>query len=58
VTPEGGIVPGECKLVRNPQARREVLAQALDYARAVAGFDYEDLEAAMRSALKKPAARL
>jgi hypothetical protein len=35
LTPEGGIVLGECKLMRNPQARREVVAQALDYARAI-----------------------
>ena len=26
VTPAGGLVLGECKLVRNPQARREVIA--------------------------------
>src|SRR5271167_4403856 len=25
ITPSGGIVLGECKLVRNPQARREVV---------------------------------
>ncbi|MGZ8329799.1 MAG: hypothetical protein ACXWVA_01940 [Rhodoplanes sp.] len=46
LTPNGGIVLGECKLVRNPQARREVVAQALDYARALAGWHYGDLEAA------------
>ncbi len=52
LTPAGGIVLGECKLVRNPQARREVLAQALDYARAITGWHYEDLEGAVRKALK------
>ena len=45
LTPAGGIVIGECKLVRNPQARREVLSQALDYARAISAWHYEDLEA-------------
>ena len=46
LTPNGGIILGECKLVRNPQARREVVAQALDYARAVADWRFEDLQAA------------
>ena len=54
LTPTGGIVIGECKLVRNPQARREVLAQALDYARAISEWHYEDLEAAVRKALRDP----
>jgi hypothetical protein len=54
LTPTGGIVIGECKLVRNPQARREVLAQALDYARAISEWHYEDLEAAVRKALRNP----
>ena len=54
VTPWGGLVLGEAKLVRNPQARREVVAQALDYARAVADWSYDDLEAGVRTALKQP----
>jgi len=58
ITPEGGIVLGECKLVRNPQARREVVAQALDYARAIARWHFEDLEGAVRIALKDPTATL
>src|SRR4051794_34688248 len=44
ITPGGGLVLGECKLVRNPQARREVVAQALDYARAVSSWGYAELE--------------
>ena len=44
LTPDGGLVLGECKLIRNPQARREVVAQALDYARAISSWGYEDLE--------------
>lgn len=58
LTPAGGIVIGECKLVRNPQARREVLSQALDYARAISTWHYEELEAGVRKALKDPRARL
>ena len=54
ITPWGGIVLGEAKLVRNPQARREVIAQALDYARALAGWSYDDLQNAARIALKQP----
>jgi hypothetical protein len=58
VTPSGGLVLGECKLVRNPQARREVVAQALDYARAISDWTYEDLEAGVRRALKQPNAAI
>ena len=46
MTPDGGIILGECKLVRNPQSRREVLVQALDYASTLAGWNYEDLQRA------------
>lgn len=40
----GHLVIVECKLWRNPQARREVVGQILDYARALARFNYEDLQ--------------
>ena len=50
ITPEGGVVLGECKLVRNSQARREVVAQALDYARAVSSWGFDELERAAGSA--------
>ena len=40
----GHLVVVECKLWRNPQARREVVGQILDYARTLAGFSYEDLQ--------------
>lgn len=58
LTPAGGIVLGECKLFRNPEARREVVAQALDYARAVSEMRYDELEAAVRKALREPSASL
>lgn len=54
LTPNGGIVLGEAKLFRNPEARREVIAQALDYARAIGGWHYAELEAAVRKALGCP----
>jgi hypothetical protein len=50
VTPEGGIVLGECKLFRNPETRRQVIVQALDYAAAIAGLQYEEFEIAARKA--------
>lgn len=51
VTPTGGLVLVECKLWRNPEARRQVLAQAIDYARCLVGWGYEDLERAIATAL-------
>ena len=40
----GGLVVVECKLWRNPQARREVVGQILDYAKEIAGWGYADLQ--------------
>jgi hypothetical protein len=34
----------ECKLWRNPEARRKVVAQVLDYARAISSWSYADLQ--------------
>ncbi|MET3710765.1 hypothetical protein ABIC65_001467 [Sphingomonas trueperi] len=50
VTPTGGIVLIEAKLWRNPQARREVVAQAMEYAGAVFRMGYEAFEQAVRKA--------
>ena len=50
VTESGDIVVIECKLWRNPQARREVVAQIIDYAHSMASWSYEDLERAIRQA--------
>lgn len=44
ITPTGLPVLVECKLWRNPQARREVIGQALDYARELARWSSSDLE--------------
>lgn len=43
VTATGKLVLVETKLWRNPEARREVVAQILDYAKQLAGWSYEDL---------------
>jgi hypothetical protein len=40
----GRLIVVECKLWRNPQARREVVGQILDYARELARYGYEDLQ--------------
>lgn len=43
VTPAGRIVLVECKLWRNPQARREVVAQVPEYASLLQDWSYGDL---------------
>lgn len=58
ITPAGALILGECKLVRNPQSRREVVAQGLDYARAIAGWGYDDLETAAQKAARNSNLRL
>ncbi len=40
----------ECKLWRNPEARRKVVGQILDYAQEISRWSYEDLDAAVRKA--------
>lgn len=43
----------ECKLWKNPQARREVVAQTLHYVAALAGWSYADLQRQVAAALGK-----
>ena len=50
VTPHGDIVLVECKLWRNPQARREVVGQIMDYAKELPRLSYEAFEAAIQKA--------
>ncbi|MFT3810526.1 MAG: hypothetical protein QM698_11460 [Micropepsaceae bacterium] len=50
ITPEGGICVVETKLWRNPEARRAVIGQILDYAKDLAQLSYGGLEAAVQSA--------
>lgn len=40
----------ECKLWQNPQARREVVGQILDYAKEVSLWEYDDLQSAIAQA--------
>lgn len=44
VNPHGRLVLVEFKLWRNPEARREVIGQILDYAKDLASWDYADLQ--------------
>ena len=39
-TPLGDLVAVECKLWRNPEARREVISQAIDYAAKLQSLGY------------------
>ena len=60
VTTDGGIVLVETKLWKNLEARRIVVAQALDYAAAISRMTYVEFEAAALSgeflgARQKPA---
>ena len=49
----GRLVVIECKLWRNPQARREVVGQILDYARELSRYSYEDLQRQISVATKR-----
>ena len=53
LTPTGRIILAEFKLWRNPDARREVIGQILDYARVLASWSYEDLEREVRKRTKR-----
>lgn len=48
VTETGRLVLIECKLWKNPQARREVLAQTLEYASLMQKLTYSDLAAKLK----------
>ncbi len=50
ITPEGNLVLVEVKLWGNPESRRTVVAQALEYATALFQLDYEQLETAVLKA--------
>ena len=50
ITPEGNLVIAEVKLWGNPEARRKVVAQALEYATALFKLDYTGLEQAVMKA--------
>lgn len=56
VTAAGRLVLVECKLWRNPQARREVVAQILEYAALLRRWTYADLTARLKASLRSHAA--
>ncbi len=49
----GRLTLAEFKLWRNPQARREVIGQILDYAKELASWRYSDLQREVSKALKR-----
>lgn len=48
VSPSGAITIAETKLWRNPEARREVVGQIINYATEVSGWRYEELDERVR----------
>jgi len=50
----GFIAIGECKLWRNPEARRKVVGQILEYAKDMSNWDYGQFEKACLKARKEP----
>ncbi|WP_338332359.1 hypothetical protein [Acetobacter sp. LMG 32666] len=54
ITPRGDLIAVECKLWRNPESRRTVIAQIIDYAKDLQAMTYEDLQNSIRQAKKDP----
>lgn len=52
VSETGRLVLVECKLWKNPQARREVLAQAFEYGSLMQSLSYSDLAAKLKKHIK------
>lgn len=50
ITPKGDLVLVECKLWRNPEARRKVIAQVIDYATDLSTWTYDKLQQAVQRA--------
>ena len=53
VNPLGRLTLAEFKLWRNPQARREVIGQILDYAKELASWRYADLQREVSRTLRR-----
>ncbi len=49
-TPQGKLIAVECKLWRNPEAKRKVIAQAIDYGAGLEALTYEQLQKAIQFA--------
>jgi len=52
ITPNGDIAIIETKLWRNPESRRKVVAQILDYAKEISKWSYSDLQREINKKLK------
>lgn len=50
ITPTGNLLFAECKLWRNPEARRQVVAQVMDYVESITSWGYAGLEKAVERA--------
>jgi hypothetical protein len=57
ITPTGNLLFAECKLWRNPEARRQVVAQVMDYVESITSWGYADLEEAVGRAQLPDAGR-
>lgn len=53
INSDGLLTLVECKLWNNPEARRQVIAQILDYAKEISSWSYEELEDAIRKSSKQ-----
>jgi hypothetical protein len=53
INERGRLTIVECKLWKNPQSRREVVAQTLDYVSALGSWSYADLQRQVAAALGK-----
>ena len=58
INPTGLLTLVECKLWKNPEARREVVGQILDYATEMSRWSYEQLEQAVRKSPVKTTSSL
>jgi len=53
INPDGYVTLVETKLWRNPEARRQVVGQIMDYAKEVSLWDYEQLDGHIRAAARQ-----
>jgi hypothetical protein len=53
ISPNGNLTIVETKLWRNPEARRQVVGQIIDYAKEITRWTYEDLDNRVRTYNKK-----
>ena len=54
VSEQGLLSIVECKLWRNPEARRDAVSQILDYAKEISRWSYDELNAAVCRAANRP----